>query len=176
MATHLTTIKVGNNKYHLSASGKDVYHSKSNKTGGSLLRGVKFINNQILLNSTGRPASEFDLAQAVTKSQSSGCFISTAAYSWLGTSDDGKELVALRRWRDDVLLNDPDWLHLVAEYYEVAPSIAACLSASPHRIQISKFIVEDYVEPILMKITDGKHDEAVNLYQSMIEFVNKVLK
>jgi len=67
MADYATTVKNGNKSYHISISGKDVYFSSTKKTGGIGLKGIKCINNQ-LRNTANKAVSEFELAQAISRS------------------------------------------------------------------------------------------------------------
>lgn len=68
MSEYATTVKYGDKSYHLSVDGKTVYFSSSNKTGGLTLKGIKCVNNQLQVTSTGKEASDFQLAQAIKSS------------------------------------------------------------------------------------------------------------
>ena len=68
MAEYVTTVKYGDRSFHISVSGKDVYFSSSNKTGGLSLKGIKCVNNQLRTTSNNKSATEFQIAQAVGKS------------------------------------------------------------------------------------------------------------
>jgi len=65
MAEYLKTLKCGGKTYYVSHSGSDVYYNSSSKTGGFTLKGAKFVSNEIKVN--GKPASDFDLCQAIAK-------------------------------------------------------------------------------------------------------------
>lgn len=68
MAEYATTIKYGDRSFYLSISGEDVYFSSSNKTGGLTLKGIKHKNNQMIDTSTGKPATNYQLGQALARS------------------------------------------------------------------------------------------------------------
>ena len=68
MSEYATTVKYGDKSYHISVSGKDVYFSSSNKTGGTTLKGIKCINNQLCLSTDSKPATIFQIAQAIGQS------------------------------------------------------------------------------------------------------------
>jgi len=68
MSEYATTIKYGDKSYHISVGGKDVYFSSSNKTGGMKLKGIECVNNQLRTTSNSKPATEFQLAQAIARS------------------------------------------------------------------------------------------------------------
>lgn len=67
MATYLKTLEHGTKKYHVSHNGEALYYSTSNKTGGSLIKGVKFKRNQICLTKTGQEISTYDLCQLISR-------------------------------------------------------------------------------------------------------------
>lgn len=69
MATHITTLKVGTKTYNLSATGKTVFFNASSKTGGFILKGVTYKDNQFILTSTSKVASEYQLGSAIEKSK-----------------------------------------------------------------------------------------------------------
>lgn len=68
MAEYATTIKYGDKSYYVSVGGKDVYFSSSNRTGGLGLKGIKCINNQLVNTSDSKPATDFQIAQAIGRS------------------------------------------------------------------------------------------------------------
>lgn len=68
MATFAMSVKCGDKKYHISVSGKDVYFSSSQKTGGASLKGIKNYNNELRTVSDNKPATEFSLCQAIRHS------------------------------------------------------------------------------------------------------------
>jgi hypothetical protein len=68
MAEYATTVKYGDKAYYLSVSGKDVYFSSTNRTGGLSLKGIKCHNNQLRTVSDNKPATDFQLGQAIGRS------------------------------------------------------------------------------------------------------------
>lgn len=68
MATHLMDIKIAGRTYYLSHNGETVYYSSSGRGQGSFsIKGLRFRGNQILDTSTGKPATEFLIAQKMGK-------------------------------------------------------------------------------------------------------------
>ena len=68
MANFLIKIKCGDKTYNISHSGEDLYFSSSSSTGGFTLRGMKFKSNEIKNTSTGKPANDFEICQAIRAS------------------------------------------------------------------------------------------------------------
>jgi len=66
MATHLIDLKVGGKTYYISHGGETVYYSTfSRGKANGTIKGLKFKNNQILNTSTGKAATEFEIAQKI---------------------------------------------------------------------------------------------------------------
>lgn len=68
MSEYATTIKYGDKSYHVSVSGENVYFSSSSRTGGTSLKGIKCVNNQLRTSSNNKAATDFQIAQAIGKS------------------------------------------------------------------------------------------------------------
>jgi hypothetical protein len=170
MADYIMTIKCGDKSYHLSASGKDVYYSSDNKTGGLSLKGAKMYNNEIRSTSDNKPLSEAQLCILIKKSNASGCcFISTAVCLALGKSDDCRELTVLRRFRDEVMASDPRWEPLIGEYYALAPDIAARLLAAADCQAWSQRLYDAYLQDCIRLIEAGEHARAIARYRDMVD-------
>lgn len=79
------------------------------------------------------PQSRFQLvrferiANGFQKKLCKACYITTAVCRQQGKPDDCAELTAFRRFRDGYLARQPDGEALIAEYYETAPGILACI-------------------------------------------------
>jgi len=68
MATHLKDLKIGDRTYYISHGGETVYYSTSGRGQGSTsIKGLKFKNNQIIVNDTGKSAKEYDIATKMGK-------------------------------------------------------------------------------------------------------------
>jgi hypothetical protein len=169
MAEHIMTIKCGDKSYHLSASGKDIYYSPNNKTGGIALKGAKMYNNEIRLTSDDKPIGEAQLCMLIKKNNSGGCFISTAVCSTLGKDDDCRELSLLRRFRDDVMAKDPRWKPLIGEYHALAPEIAARMLAARDGREWAKRLYDVYLADCIRLIEAGEHARAIERYRDMID-------
>ena len=79
------------------------------------------------------PQSRFELARyenianGFQKKLCRACYITTAVCQRQGKPDDCAELTAFRRFRDGYLSRQPDGGALIAEYYNTAPGILACI-------------------------------------------------
>lgn len=171
MSEYLISIKIGEKKYHISHSGETVYYSSSSKTGGTTLKGIKFKNNQLINTSTNKEATEFNIAQAIEKSKkSSGCFISTIVYEAINGHDECNELMLLRSFRDNVMLEDDVYAKLVHEYYEIAPDIAEKLKQKNDLI-FCQYLADKFIKESIKYINIGEYQNAVQTYIKMVRYL-----
>lgn len=171
MATYLTTIQVGQKKYHISHSNENLYFSSSSKSSGNSLKGLKFKNNEIISTKSGKSVTEFDIAEAIKKSSSSsGCFISTVVYKTISLNDDCDELMKLREFRDEVMLKDRLYSNLVDEYYMIAPEIANILMEKDD-IELCQHLSNEYIKKSINLIDSEQYDEAITVYKNMVNFL-----
>lgn len=97
---------------------------------------------------------------------SGGCYITTAVTQALGEADDGPTLTAFRWFRDNVMAKRQDWKAAIAEYYRVAPAIAA-------KISDPKAVYEKWLSPALRAISAGQYELAFALYRGMVRRLQK---
>jgi len=81
----------------------------------------------------------------VTKNKPQGCFIATACYG----DYDSKEVVTLRKYRDNVMLKTSVGSSFVKFYYFVSPPMANAISKSE---KSKNFIREFILNPIVRKL------------------------
>ncbi len=68
MATHLKDLKVGDKTYYISHTGETVYCSTERKGKGTRsLKGLKYKNNEIIKISTGKEATDMEVADCIKK-------------------------------------------------------------------------------------------------------------
>lgn len=68
MATPLRDIKIGGRTYYLSHGGDTMYYSTEGPGKGTTsIRGLAFKSNQIIDVSTGKPATDYQIAQKMGK-------------------------------------------------------------------------------------------------------------
>lgn len=101
-------------------------------------------------------------------SPGSFCFITEAACTHLGLSDDCRELTVLRGFRDTYLLPDPKFRESVDFYYLIAPRIVDSIQASGRSAQIYSYLLEAYLRPSIEAIDLGKPEDARRIYTQMM--------
>ena len=87
--------------------------------------------------------------EAKATKKKGACYITTAACEARGLGDDCAELQTLRRFRDEVLLQNAAGRRLVSRYYETAPAIVAAIDCLTERHAIYDGIYSTYVRPAL---------------------------
>lgn len=108
-----------------------------------------------------------------TTTSSSWCFLTTTVCEYFGLQDDCYQLEALRSYRDNWLLKQPDGPALVDEYYEVAPAIVDAMKRSVDYDVICETLMNDYINPCLRMIENGSFDECKKHYMKMFYLMKK---
>lgn len=104
-----------------------------------------------------------------SSSSKGGCFVTTAICQILGKDDDCYELETLRRFRDQVLLNDEKLKSIVFDYYEVSPSIVSTLESLDSKEEFSIYLLHNHIRKIVDEIENDKNIEAVDSYKQMLK-------
>ncbi len=103
-----------------------------------------------------------------SSSSSSGCFLTSACVEAMGLPDDCRELTALRRYRDEYLASQPCGQCEIAEYYRVAPPIAARIKAQPDAMDVFSRLYDELVVPCVRLIDAGEMEAAHTLYRQHV--------
>lgn len=90
-------------------------------------------------------------SQTPDKAESGGCFIATAAYG----SELAPEVMILRRFRDEVLLNSRLGTALVKFYYFLSPPLAFLVSEHQFLRIVTRVVL---LEPILLRLKVRRED------------------
>ena len=94
-----------------------------------------------------------------------GCFLTTAIVERRGIeADDGPTLTALRRFRDGYMMKTPKRRALVAEYYEIAPRIAAAIPQGHSDWDR----IGGRIDAAIAAIAAGDEDGAFGIYAAMV--------
>ena len=94
-----------------------------------------------------------------------GCFLTMAVVERRGVeADDGPTLTALRRFRDGYMMKTPKRRALVAEYYEIAPRIAAAIP----KTNSDWDWIGGRIDAAIAAIAAGDEDGAFAIYAAMV--------
>ena len=92
------------------------------------------------------------------------CFLTTAVTERRGEADGGPTLTALRAFRDGYMTRTAERRALVAEYYAMAPGIAAAIPAE----HADWDWIAGRVDAAVAAIAAGADDEAFGIYVAMV--------
>ena len=97
------------------------------------------------------------------------CYITTAVCRTFRKPDDCYELTLLRRYRDGYLAGQPNGEEIIRRYYDVAPSIVKHIDRCPDSGKIYRRIWDEYIQPCIRLIEEGRNEECKELYIRMVE-------
>ncbi len=96
------------------------------------------------------------------------CFITTAICQSLGKDDDCQELVQMREYRNNVLLNEEDGKALIYEYYRIAPAIVKKIDATAESSEVYRRLYMTYIKPILRHLNQKEYRTVKEKYIGMV--------
>jgi hypothetical protein len=109
-------------------------------------------------------------AEAKCNAPEGSCFITTACCKTLGLDDDCFELRTLRRYRDEVLTNQPGGAEAIARYYALAPQILTELRTETCNSDAALLSVyARYVLPAALAARLGLNRLAYRFYAAMLK-------
>ena len=110
--------------------------------------------------------SEFEQIQGGFKSRL--CYITTAVCASLGKPDDCYELNLMRRYRDEYLVNQKGGEEIVAEYYDIAPTIVNRINRMKNSEDVYADIWCRYLHPCVSMIESDNLEACRKIYTDMV--------
>ncbi len=103
-------------------------------------------------------------------SDSGGCFITTAVCNTFGKSDDCRELMAFRGFRDSYMTKNNCLKQEVEKYYEIAPKICKAIDAKGKMAAENEYamIWENYLSFAYDALEKGELNTAYEIYKNMV--------
>src|SRR5574337_498993 len=138
---------------------------------------LQAINNNIFTAAQYAQQQETQRAQAQASAAGGGlCFITTACCDAAGLPDDCDILTAMRAFRDDVMMCDPQMRELVELYYEKAPEVVAFFMYNVSDARAFwKSVKSFWIDPIYSSLMYGDYESAVNKYLGMFVALENVM-
>jgi len=96
------------------------------------------------------------------------CYITTAVCKSMDKADDCYELNTLRQYRDEYLAIQEGGAGIIAEYYDVAPTIVKRIDEHQDSDRIYRDIWETYLHPCLSLIEQDEKGACQELYIQMV--------
>lgn len=97
------------------------------------------------------------------------CFITTATCRSEGKPDDCAELTAFRRFRDDWLANRDGGREMIEMYYDIAPSIVACIDYCDAPAERYAELRRTWLAPCYRAIRENRNEDCRALYTEMVK-------
>jgi len=119
----------------------------------------------------GQNTASSNQASVQASSNSGGgglCFITTAICESEGKADDCRELMILRKFRDEFMITDSERKKLVEEYYIIAPIIVRQIKRMKNSNKMFEMLRDEFILPCIMFIEKGCNDCAMNRYRAMV--------
>jgi len=104
---------------------------------------------------------------------SGGCYLTSACVEAKGLSDNCRELVTLRSFRDNYLRTMPTGPADISEYYLTAPVIVKKIKQLPNSMAIFEKLYDELVQPCVDLIELGKNEEAYKIYRDYTRLLQK---
>ncbi len=101
------------------------------------------------------------------------CYITTAVCEGLHKPKDCYELNLLKAYRDEYLLASVEGEVLVAQYYDMAPTIVKRLHKRKDQEEIYRFLYETYISPCVQLIEEERNEECREKYQEMVAMLQE---
>lgn len=99
----------------------------------------------------------------------SGCFLTTTICDMLGMKDNCYGLNIMRNFRDTILVNNPIYYPLLAEYEVVGPIISENMQRDSHGVEVAEYYFENYIYDIVMNLSTKKdYNDAISKYVEMV--------
>lgn len=96
------------------------------------------------------------------------CFITTAVCAYEGKADNCIELQALRTFRDGWLTENGGEA-LIAQYYEIAPTLVTLIEHCDASSTCYNEIRTRWLEPCLSSLEAGQNEQCRNIYVEMVQ-------
>lgn len=103
------------------------------------------------------------------------CYLTTIVCEILGYPDNCSILNTLRVFREEFLKTEEQYHDLLCEYDIVGPILADAIRNCLKPNVFATFLLENYIEPTVNCIKEGKYDLAVMIYQYMVNQLKTVL-
>lgn len=97
------------------------------------------------------------------------CYVTTAVCKGLHKEPDCKEIMLMKKYRDEYLLKQEDGEELIKEYYDMAPTIVKRIEKEESPEAKYQYLWEHYLQLCVTMIEAGKYQECRKTYTQMVE-------
>lgn len=97
--------------------------------------------------------------------EKNNCYLTSACVDAIGLADDCIELMTLRRFRDNWLVNQPGGREQIEEYYRIAPVIVDAIYNVANCDKVLRDLYNEMIVPCVIEIEAGRLNSARKLYE-----------
>lgn len=113
-------------------------------------------------------------AETTAAANSGGCYFTTAICEHWKMADDCDMLETMRKFRDEILLKNPETEALVQEYYERAPAIVEKINAMENADEVWEYVGQAYLKPGVMFCKMGQNKMALHCYKQLCGYLDRI--
>lgn len=95
------------------------------------------------------------------------CYLTTIMCQILGYSDNNYYLQTLRKFRNEKMKTNVNYLPLLVTYDVIGPQIVNKLNKDPHKKEIATAYFDHYITKSVTAIEEGRNQTAINIYIGM---------
>ncbi len=99
------------------------------------------------------------------------CYITTAVCEGLNKPSDCYELNLLKAYRDNYLTALPGGEAMIAQYYDMAPTIIKRVNKRKDHEDVYRYLYETYIKPCVQLIEQQRNEECREKYEEMVEML-----
>lgn len=104
---------------------------------------------------------------------SSGCYLTTIMCQILNYPDNNYYLNTLRKFRDNIMKNNPKYIPLLITYDTIGPLISYELSRDKNNKVIAMSLFNNYLTKSVLAIEEQKYETAINTYIALTDTLAK---
>lgn len=97
------------------------------------------------------------------------CYITTTVCSGLHKAPGCRELVVMKKYRDEYLIKQEGGAEVIEEYYDIAPTIVKRIAKEDDPEGIYLYLWEHYLKFCVAMIDAGQFEECRDTYERMVE-------
>lgn len=101
------------------------------------------------------------------------CFVTTAVCMGLHKPKNCRELIMMKRYRDEYLLRQEDGERLIREYYDIAPTIVKRIAKEDDPEKVYHFLWDNYISRCVALLEEEKPEECRNVYTQMMRYLRQ---
>ncbi|MCM1388340.1 MAG: hypothetical protein NC231_13510 [Bacillus sp. (in: Bacteria)] len=96
------------------------------------------------------------------------CYVTTAVCCGLQKGADCREIMLMKKYRDEYIEQQPDGEALIEEYYDIAPTIVKRIAKESSPEEKYRYLWEHYLQYCVAMIEAGQYRECLETYTAMM--------